>query len=377
MPRKYTKKTGPTYGSYEKDSMARAINVRNNKMSISKAASMYGINRTTLMNHLKGHHAGKVGKPTILTHEEEQLIVHAIQKLADWGFGIDRQAVRCIVFDYLNSVGRSNVFGDKKPGQDWMYGFEARWRDQLTRRVGQPLPASRAYACNEQVVNDFFEKLSATLHRLGIAEKPQNIFNVDETGFSTDIGNQKILCRRGIKNPHKTVATSTKTMYTVQVCCSAIGTFLSPYVVYKGLHLYNTWCQSGPENVKYNCSPSGWMEGPQFVEWFQKVFIKETENIDGPELLVFDGHNSHISKTVNIRSKLNKEQTYTFYHSIITREQQYSVQQDTLDLLIICKLYFRFIENLSKLPRVTLSLIKSIISLTLVFLNNSFNVLPK
>ena len=140
--------------------------------------------------------------------------------------------------------------------------------------------------------------MSVSCLQLQLKHKPQNIFNVDETGFMIDIGNQKILCRRGFRNPHKTVATSTKTMYSVQVCCSAVGSFLSPYVVYKGSHLYSTWMNGGPDNAKYTCSNSGWMESPHFIEWFGKAFIAETAELDGGKLLVFDGHNSHLSKTV-------------------------------------------------------------------------------
>jgi len=194
------------------------------------------------MNHLKNCHAGKIGRPTLLTVDKETILVHAIKKLGDWGFGIDREAVRAIVLDYLISCGRSHSSRSGKPGADWMYVFEARWKDELSRRTGQPLPANRAYACNNAVVDDFFIKLSETVQRLDIAHKPQNIFNFDETGFQTDIGNQKIMCKRGLRNPHKIVATSTKTMYTVQVYASAVGQFMPLYVVYKGLHLYNTWC---------------------------------------------------------------------------------------------------------------------------------------
>jgi len=48
----------------------------------------------------------------------------------------------------------------------------------------------------------------------------------------------------------------------------------------------------------YNCSESGWMEGQQFLEWFSKVFAAGTSNLDGPKLLIFDGHSSHISPHV-------------------------------------------------------------------------------
>ena len=156
-----------------------------------------------------------------------------------------------------------------------MYGFERRWKNELARRIAQSLPANRAYACNEHVVNDFFEKLESSIDRLKFRQKPQNIFNVDETGFQTDIGQQKILCRRGFRIHIKQ---STKTMYTVQVCCSAVGTFLSPYIVYKGSHLYSTWMQGGPDNAKYTYLKSGWMESAHFMEWFEKVFLAELLN---------------------------------------------------------------------------------------------------
>ena len=299
MPRKYKKKVNSGYANFTEESMNNAVaDVRAGLLSIKKAAFKYGVKRPTLMNCLKHVHCGSVGRPTILTRDEEAVIVHAVQKLGDWGFGIDRDVVARVVQDFINSDNRDTPFRNGKPGRDWMYGFEHRWKNELTRRVAQPLPASRAYACNENVVNDFFEKLQSAVSRLQLKHKPQNSFNVDETGFMTDIGNQKILCRRGFRNPHKTVATSTKTMYTVQVCCSAVGSFLSPYVVYKGCHLYSTWTKGGPDNAKYTCSKSGWMESAHFIEWFVKVFIAETAELDGAKLLVFDGHNSHVSKTV-------------------------------------------------------------------------------
>jgi len=72
-------------------------------MSTKKAAFLHGVNCTAFMNHLKGYHCGSVGRQTILTHTEEGVIVHALKKLGEWGFGIDHNAVRCIVMDYLSN----------------------------------------------------------------------------------------------------------------------------------------------------------------------------------------------------------------------------------------------------------------------------------
>lgn len=102
--------------------------------------------------------------------------------------------------DYLNRAGRVDAFCHGSPGSEWMLGFERRWKGELARRVAQPLPASRAFACYKNVVNDFFMKLSEAFIRLQLNNKPENIFNVDETGFQTDIGNQKMFCKRGVRN---------------------------------------------------------------------------------------------------------------------------------------------------------------------------------
>ena len=98
--------------------------VKENGLSVKEAARINGINRTTLMNHLRNYKDGKVGRPAVLTPEEETIIDHALKKQGEWGFGIDRAAVQTIVMEYLRSAGRHTPFKDGKPGLDWMRSFE-------------------------------------------------------------------------------------------------------------------------------------------------------------------------------------------------------------------------------------------------------------
>ncbi|KAJ8943848.1 hypothetical protein NQ314_009617 [Rhamnusium bicolor] len=49
------------------------------------------------------------------------------------------------------------------------------------------------------------------------------------------------------------------------------------------------------KKARYNCSLSGWMEAPQFLDWFINCFIPETLKLDGTKLLILDGHKSHVS----------------------------------------------------------------------------------
>lgn len=276
--------------------MAAAIEaVQSGTLSIKRAATCHGINRTTLMNHIKGRKYKKVGRLTVLNHQEEELLVHALLKLADWGYGFDRQQLCRCVQDFLRKLDRPNPFRDGLPGVDWCIAFERRWKHELSRRVAQNLPKNRALAGTHDVMLDFHNKIKELIEKYDLANKPQNIYNCDETGFQTDAGTQKVLCKRGSRNPTKLVGSVTKGMYTVLMCCNAVGEFLPMFINYKGLHLYTTWCNNGPNDCRYNCSPSGWMEAPQFLDWFVNCFIPATAKLEGTKVLILDGHNSHIS----------------------------------------------------------------------------------
>ncbi|XP_074651252.1 uncharacterized protein LOC141910034 [Tubulanus polymorphus] len=303
MPRDYVKKVGGRpYNCYDAGDMQAAIQACEDGLSKKKAAELFHVSRTSLRRHLEAYRRGeeikKPGGQTVLTAEEEELVVHSLQILSDWGFGLDRNDIRLIVRDFIRGLGRKNQFKGDLPGLDWMRLFEERHKSKISRRIAQNFPLNRAEACSQKIVDDFFMKLEKLLDENQLLHSPGHIFNMDETGFQTDIGSKKVLCRRGDKNPHVTVGSSTKTMYTVVECCSADGNFLAPYVVYKAKNLYESWCTGGPERARYNVSDSGWMETPQFSEWFKKVFLEETKTIPGKKLLLYDGHNSHINLDV-------------------------------------------------------------------------------
>ncbi|KAI4455461.1 madf domain transcription factor [Holotrichia oblita] len=219
------------YKNYSEDGMAAAIEaVQNGRMSKNRAAVCYGINRTTLINHIKGTKCKKVGRPTVLNHQEEQLMVHALLKLADWGYGFDRQQLRRCVQDFLRKLDRPNPFRDGLPGVDWCIAFEKRWKQEISRRVAQNLPKNRALAGTHDVMLDFHNKIKELTEKYDLTNKPQNIFNCDETGFQTDAGTQKVLCKRGTRNPTKLVGSVSKGMYTVLMCCNAVGEFLPMFI---------------------------------------------------------------------------------------------------------------------------------------------------
>ena len=105
--------------------------------------------------------------------------------------------------------------------------------------------------------------------------------------------------KKSSKNRYLLTPTSGKTMYTVLVCGSASGLFMSPLVVFKGLHvwvLYGSWHENASECTVYNNSPSGcWMTVDVFKNKFKKHFAIFVSGKNKPVLLLFDGHGSHLT----------------------------------------------------------------------------------
>ena len=82
-------------------------------------------------------------------------------------------------------------------------------------------------------------------------------------------------------------------MYIVLFCESANGQCLRPFVVFKAFHLYDAWCQNGPENVMYGVTKSGWMEDYLFESWIDR-FIIHAKDYEKPLLLLCVQHSKHL-----------------------------------------------------------------------------------
>lgn len=101
-----------------------------------------------------------------------------------------------------------------------------------------------------------------------------------------------------------------KSCTTIMVCGSADGTFLPPYVVYKSLHLYDTWKENGPRGppccdkpccnlgTRFNRTASGWMDGATFRDWFKNVFLPHAKRLEGRKALLGDNLSSHLDVDV-------------------------------------------------------------------------------
>ena len=106
-----------------------------------------------------------------------------------------------------------------------------------------------------------------------------------------------VLARKGSTDVHETSGGSGREFFTILTAGAADGTRLPPFILYKGVNLYARWTKNGPAGAVYGVSGSGWMEGANFIQWFERLFVPAVSTLlaTGPVVLFVDGHHSHVT----------------------------------------------------------------------------------
>ncbi|XP_052129196.1 uncharacterized protein LOC127750768 [Frankliniella occidentalis] len=258
MPRRASKP--PQRMKYSDRAITNALKMcnKNNKSrsSIRKTAKACGIPRTTLRSKLLEMYPNKIGRPTALSNLEESALSEGLQLCEEWGFPLTAEDVCDVVQNYLNTCEkRIKTFKNNRPGRDWIKSFLQR-HPELSKRFCENVKRKRA-AVSREIVMDYFTRLTVTLNDV----PPENIVNYDETNFTDDPGVKLVIVRRGSRHPERVIDTS-KSSTSVMFAVSGDGVMLPPYVVYKAIHLYDSWTEGGPQKhaiTEHNQGGSTWL----------------------------------------------------------------------------------------------------------------------
>ncbi|KAG5878366.1 hypothetical protein JTB14_008726 [Gonioctena quinquepunctata] len=175
-----------------------------------------------------------------------------------------------------------------------------RHKKSYGQRISTNIKRARA-SVSRETLGEFYDNLENTLRGL----PSSNIFNYDESNLSDDPGKKRGIYRRGVKYPEK-VMNHSKSCTTIMVC----GTLLPPYVIYRSVHLYDSWRENGPRGppccnkpccslgTRYNRTISGWMDGVTFRDWFTTLFLPHAKRLKGRKALIGDNLSSHLDDGV-------------------------------------------------------------------------------
>lgn len=262
------------------------------RMTQRGTSEAFGIPRSTLQNKIINLHTKTPGGQPVLTSDEETKIVAHILLTSKYGFPLDSFDLRKIVKTYLERKGVViRKFHDNLPGPEWVRLFLKR-HPELTQRFAANIKSVRA-AVSPETINAYFDNLQQEIEGI----PAENIWNYDESNLSDDPGNKKIITKRGCKYPER-IINSSKQSTSVMFCGNAMGSTLPPYVVYKSIHLYDSWMAGGPDGTRFNRSKSGWFEASIFEDWFEFLLLPALRRLEGTKIVIGDNLSSHLSMHV-------------------------------------------------------------------------------
>lgn len=125
---------------------------------------------------------------------------------------------------------------------------------------------------------------------------PENIWNMDETGFSTvPTKAGKVISLKGVKKVGTATPQERGTLVTMALAVNAMGNVITPFFVFPRKKMRSHYMDHAPIGSKGVSNESGWMQGNEFVE-YMKHFINLTKATkEKPTLLILDNHSSHLS----------------------------------------------------------------------------------
>ena len=257
-------------------------------MSISKAAEMHGVPRTTLSDHVQGKvlPGAKCGAPTVLSLSEEQDLVEFLIRSASIGCERTRKEVINIVSCML-----SNRDEKRQPVTNGWWDKFFKRHPVLSMRIPATLSVARANALKRESINNYFDILEKTLEDSDLCEQPALIYNMDETGFPLDPKPLKTIHIRGDKNP-SSLSSGSKAQVTVVACVSGAGQALPPMIIWARKTMKPELAIGEIPGTIYGLSEKGWMDSRLFHLWFKRHFLRYVP-ATRPILLLLDGHSSH------------------------------------------------------------------------------------
>jgi hypothetical protein len=207
-------------------------------VSLRGAAGLFHIPYSTLrdrVNFTKMHNAlGKqvitksAGHSTVFNVDEENRLAARLKDLARTGFGCTPNQIRRAAFVFANNRGISNPWDKEEMSavKDWFAGF-MKSNDDIALRNPEGLSKARAQGMNKKAVEDCFVLYQNLCTELHIPEKPQLIYNMDETGFPLNNILPKIVATKRAREVVKFTNVERGETLTAVACCSASGVFIS------------------------------------------------------------------------------------------------------------------------------------------------------
>ena len=109
----------------------------------------------------------------------------------------------------------------------------------LVRRRRGGLAYNKLKGFTEHNMRSFYKMFDDLVKENNI--HPENMWNCDKSRFQPNNGGGLLYMNKENKHNHDLDCDNTKEKFTVMFCCSATGSWLPPFVLYKAKCMYQHW----------------------------------------------------------------------------------------------------------------------------------------
>lgn len=272
---------------YSEEQMLAALEDVRKGMAVSTASKIYNVPRSTLSDKYHGRSPveRKMGPESVLSNEDEKLLIQWIFDVAKYGFPV-------------KELKKSTSFTNGRPGRGWYDAFR-RQHPELSRRVPQNLTKCRA-SITENIIRGWFKEVHDYIDENNLSSvlaDSRRIFNCDETAFFLCPKGNHVLVKKGDKAVYNFVNSDEKECLTTLINGNACGQLVPPMVIFAYKRVPSEIVASIPKTWGLSKSDSGWMTGETFYEYIANIFYPWLlkQKIPLPVILFLDGHSSHIT----------------------------------------------------------------------------------
>ncbi|XP_066279931.1 uncharacterized protein [Branchiostoma lanceolatum] len=294
------KKKQRSYSYTDMEAALSAAKIGQDKVTVYGLSKTYGIPISTLNDRLNGRSGEVMGRPSVLTEEEETALCEYAKYLADRGFPLTVRVIKALAHQIeikqAKARGSSSKFKETGPGKKWWRGFRRRHPD-LSLRSPDQLDKERAMFATQKVVIDYFMLLEDVLTEANAKDRnPHVIYNADETGVDLSAKVSKVIVPRWAKRSPSRRGGS-RDHVSALICVSAAGQTVPPMIIFNKSFPGGSYTEGGPANAIYAYSESGFVDDVLFEKWFTQSFVHHAHK-DRPVVLIVDQHYSHFTLKV-------------------------------------------------------------------------------
>eukprot|EP00736_Rhodelphis_marinus_P007766 Rmarinus@m.8802 len=262
---------------------------------VKEVALEYDIPRTTLNRwKLRGLPENGPGRPRVLSTHDEEALHEWVTNQGNVGDCPSREEVkeqaRRIHSTSLGQELSVSCFSSSR----WFLRL-LRDNPEIGRRRPEQLEEDRQEGANPVRLRDAMQEWKLLLE---LAQPPpEHTWNADETMLIVQFRKKKAVITNKSRRHAYTVGDDKQVVTTMLACGAADGFLMPPTFIFARKTLPREY--EFPEGVTIRNTPSGWISGDLFAEWFEQfhaVAVSRKVDPDKPIVLIVDGHSSHVTE---------------------------------------------------------------------------------